>query len=80
MLMLQAGGVLEFISARHLPFTVQNLSDDMEMSDRQTRRILKTIEMMGWVEKTKEGPSPAAKSHGGRVGQHYRATVRIRRL
>jgi response regulator of citrate/malate metabolism len=79
-LMLQAGGVLEFISSRYFPFTVDDLAEDMEMSDRQARRILKSVETMGWVEKTKEKRPSEAVVNGGSVGQHYRTLVRIRRL
>ena len=75
---LQVVGLVEFLSARHFPFTVAELADDMELSDTSARRFLRTVETAGWVEKTEfKRPTDAT---GGGAGQHYRAAVRIRRV
>lgn len=77
--MLQAAEVLEFISARRCPFTVNDLAADMEMSNTCARRILLTVETVGWVEKTEEKRPPEIDGVPV-IGQHFRALKRIRGL
>jgi DNA-binding IclR family transcriptional regulator len=75
---IQAVNVLEFITARHFAFSVNDLANEIECSDTTARRILRTVETVGWVRRTDEKRPPDAPQ--GNVGQHYRTAVRIRKL
>jgi DNA-binding IclR family transcriptional regulator len=71
---------MEFISSRHLSFTTNDLAGEMGLSDTSARRILRTLETVGWVEKADGKLSPVFENNGAFPTQHFRALKRIRRI
>jgi len=78
--MLQAAEAMDFISAHHFSFTTNDLAGALGLSDTSARRILRTLETVGWVERADGKLSPAHASNGANPTQHFRALKRIRRL
>ena len=75
---LQAVGLAQFLSSRHFPFTVNDLADDLGLSDSSARRILLTVETVGWVARTDE--KRVSEDAVGGWAQRYRSLIRIRRV
>jgi DNA-binding IclR family transcriptional regulator len=70
---LVVGRIVEWISSRHLPFSINELGDEIELKRDQTKRYITTMEMLGWV---KEEPH----TNGCNEPKRYRPLIRIRRL
>jgi predicted ArsR family transcriptional regulator len=73
---MHAIDLLEFLSARHLPFTVQDLCAELECADTTARRILRTVEVRSWVTRIED----ISKPERGHPQHSFRSNVRIRRL
>jgi predicted ArsR family transcriptional regulator len=74
---LKAADTLEWITTRHMPFTADDLAKELECTDTTARRILRTVETVGWVERSAD----PRQQEGRGVNPHtYKSNVRIRRV
>ena len=78
--MLQATEVMEFLSSHYFSFTTNDLAEALGMADTTARRILRTVETVGWVERTDGNLSSTYASNGANPTQHYRTLKRIQRV
>jgi DNA-binding IclR family transcriptional regulator len=70
---LVVGRIVEWVSSRHLPFSINELGAELELKRDQTKRYINTLETLGWV---REEPH----TNGCNEPKRYRPLIRIRRL
>ncbi len=73
---LRAVNIIEWIAARHFPFTTLELADELELSDSSARQHLRTIETVGWVKRSDN----VDKSVRGNPQHTYLSKIRLRRI
>ena len=74
---LIATTTLEWLSVTRLPFTVNDLAAELDVSDTTARKLLRTVETVGWVERSDKGRE---QDRRGQNPHTYKALVRIRRI
>ena len=70
----QSVNVLDWISARHFPFTVKDVMGELELADTSVRKHLQTLVVCGWIVRCKN------RGNGANAEKTYRSNVRIRRI
>jgi hypothetical protein len=71
------GHIFEWVSSRHLPFSVRDLMGGLELGRDQARRYMNSLIVLGWIETTGEFQEIEGKEHRAAT---YRSNRRIRRI
>jgi len=74
---IQAITAIEWLASRHLPFLTDELAVELEVSRDTARRVLRTMEVKGWVTDAGKREQEDGRGWSSKV---YRSNVRIRRI